>query len=250
MNLLLFEPDEIGDDNTVSFQDRRSTHLISILGCSPGDTIRAGVINGPAGTGEILSVMGRGKGAKVVLRFTAGKEVGHEPPIDLILGMVRPIMLKRVLRQVASLGVGEIFLINSNRVEKSFFEASLLQDKQYRAYLLEGLEQARDTRLPHLSVHRRFRPFVEDFIPTLAEKYGQLLVAHPEAGTGVRVAAERAPGARTLLAVGPEGGWIDYEVEKFVSRGFTPVSMGPRVLRTDTAVVALLAQLMVLERGR
>ena len=250
MNLLLFEPDEIEDDNTVSFQDRRSAHLLGTLGCSPGDTVRAGLINGPSGIGEILAVMGKGKGARVVLRFTAGKEVGREPPLDLILGMVRPIMLKRILRQVASLGVGEIFLINSNRVEKSFFGASLLKNKLYRAYLLEGLEQARDTRLPHLSVHRRFRPFVEDFIPTLSGKYVQLLVAHPEAGTGVREATERAPEGQTLLAVGPEGGWVDYEVEKFVSSGFTPVSMGSRVLRTDTAVVALLAQLMVLKSGQ
>ena len=246
MNLLLFESKEMMSDATIVLNDRRSEHIIRVLGCNSGDTVRAGMINGSVGTGEIVSI-GRGReNSEVVLRFTAEGDVPAQPPLDLIMGLVRPIMLKKILAQAASIGVGRIFLINANRVEKSFFGASLLKDENYRSYLLDGLEQAKDTILPQVSIHERFRPFVEDFIPTIAKTYSRKLVAHPEAGEGLKQVAGTEMTGRTLLAVGPEGGWVDFEIEKFVEQSFVPVSMGARVLRTDTAVVALLAQLMLL----
>jgi RsmE family RNA methyltransferase len=246
MNLLLFEPNEIKNEGPVSLKDRRSEHIIKILGCKPGDIIKAGVINGPVGTAEILSIHGKGKNAEVVLHFTVHSRFPGQPEVDLIMGMIRPIMLKRVLAQVASLGVGRIFLINAKRVEKSFFNAGLLKDEKYRINLIEGLEQAKDTRLPQVSIHKRFKPFVEDFIPSIAGNYNRMLVAHPESSSDLKQAVGIEIFGRTLLAVGPEGGWIDYEIEKFIEYSFVPVSMGSRVLRTDTAVVSLLAQLMLL----
>jgi len=232
-------------DGTIVLNDRRSEHIVRILGCKPGDTVRAGMINGPVGIAEIVAT-GKGRDAEVVLRFTAEGKVPSQAPVDLILGLVRPIMLKKILTQAASLGVGRIFLINANRVEKSFFGASLLKDEKYRIYLIEGMEQAKDTFLPQISIHERFRPFVEDYIPTIAQAYSRMLVAHPEAGEGLKQVAGNEMSGRTLLAVGPEGGWVDFEIEKFLEHSFVPVSMGSRVLRTDTAVVALLSQLMLL----
>jgi len=248
MNLLLFETTELGSDATVFLKDRRSDHIINILGCKPGDRIRAGVINGPIGTGEILAVKGKGRKVEVVLHFVPAGNPVVQPPIDLILGLVRPIMLKRLLAQAVSLGVGRIFLIRSSRVEKSFFEASLLQDENYRQYLLQGLEQAKDTYLPQLTTHERFKPFIEDVIPALDSQYSRKLLAHPAAGSDLMQTVGSRISGRTLLAVGPEGGWVDYEVEKFLEHSFVPVNMGRRILRADTAVVALLAQLMLLRK--
>jgi len=247
MNLLLFASNEIKSDGTVCLQGRRSTHILKVLGCKTGDIIRAGMINGPAGIGEILAIRGKGKYAEVVLRFAATDNQPELPAVDLILGLVRPIMLKRVLAQVTSLGVGRIFLINGNRVEKSFFNASLLKDENYRSYLVQGLEQAKDTRLPQVAIHKRFKPFIEDFIPTISGDYQRMLVAHPGGSADLKQTLGSNFKGRTLFAVGPEGGWIDFEVEKFVEHSFVPVSLGRRILRTDTAVVALLAQLMLLQ---
>jgi 16S rRNA (uracil1498-N3)-methyltransferase len=247
MNLLLFESKEITPDGTIVLNDRRSQHIIRVLGCKPGDTVRAGMINGPVGSGEILAIGEERENAEVVLRFTAEGRAPDQPAVDLIMGLVRPIMLKKILAQAASLGVGRIFLINANRVEKSFFGTSLLEDEKYRTYLIEGLEQAKDTYLPQVSIHERFRPFVEDFIPTIAKTYSRMLVAHPEAGEGLKQIVGTEISGRTLLAVGPEGGWVDFEIEKFVEQSFVPASLGNRVLRTDTAVVTLLAQLMLLK---
>jgi len=249
MNLILFEPSEISADLSVHLDDRRSRHIIDVLGSQPGERLKAGIINGPVGSAEIISITKDKKRAAVILRFSAEGPVPQPPFCDLILGLVRPIMLKKILAQAASLGVGRIFLINANRVEKSFFSANLLKDERYRTYLIEGLEQAKDTCLPQVSIHERFRPFVEDFMPAIAYTYSRMLVAHPEAGQGLKQAVDPATGGRTLLAVGPEGGWVDFEIDKFIEQDFVPVSMGERVLRTDTAVVALLAQLMVLRGG-
>lgn len=247
MNLLLLEPGEIDNDGTVCLQDRRSEHIAKVLGSKPGEMIRAGIINGPLGTAEILGVSGKGKRAKVLLRFTSHGILPPQSSIDLVLGLIRPIMLKRVLSQATSLGVGRIFLINAGRVEKSFFEASLLKAENFRSYLLHGLEQAGDTRLPIVSIHRRFKPFIEDFIPGTAPDYDLMLVAHPDKMSNLRKIINTGRKKRTLLAVGPEGGWLDFELEKFLQYSFIQVSLGSRILRTDTAVVALLAQLLLME---
>lgn len=247
MNLLLFEPNEINNKNIVSLHDRRSEHIIKVLGCRPGDTVRAGVINGSIGTGEILEIRGKGKQAEVTLRFTSYNFQPEQPSVDLILGLVRPIMLKRLLTQVTSLGVGRIFLINANRVEKSFFNAGLFKNENYRHYLVLGLEQAKDTRLPQVGIYKGFRSFTEDFLPGITADYNRMLIAHPEGGMNLKQIGDGELKGRTLLAVGPEGGWIDFEIEKFLSHSFQPVNLGSRILRTDTAVIALLAQIMLLQ---
>ena len=247
MNLLLFDSKELHNDNTVVLKDKRSAHIIRILGCNVGDSVRAGMINGPVGTGEVIAIVEGKVAAEVTLRFTAESGVPVQPAVDIILGLVRPIMLKKILAQAASLGVGKIFLINANRVEKSFFGASLLKKEKYRPYLVEGLEQARDTYLPQVSIHQRFRPFVEDVIPAIARTYSRMLVAHPEAGKSLKQVVGGKTGGRTLLAIGPEGGWVDFEIDRFIEQSFLPVGLGSRVLRTDTAVVALLSQLMLLQ---
>ena len=124
MNLVLFEPDEIDAAGIVRLDDRRSQHIIKVLGSQPGDRLKAGIVNGPAGKAEVLSISRDSKASMVILRFNA--DDGHvpvKPFCDLIIALPRPIMLKRLLAQAAELGVGKIFLINANRVEKSFFQA-------------------------------------------------------------------------------------------------------------------------------
>jgi RsmE family RNA methyltransferase len=184
---------------------------------------------------------------RVVLEVTAKEPAPGRPLLDLVLAVPRPIMLKKIFTQAASLGVGHIFLVNANRVEKSFFSASLLQDNNYRKYLLHGLEQSVDTMLPSVSIHKRFRPFLEDELPELMHDYSACLVAHPDAPLLHKIAADTLKGA-VLLAVGPEGGWIDFEVEKFREQDFTEIGLGKRILRVDTAVVSLCAQLSFLKK--
>jgi RsmE family RNA methyltransferase len=100
---------------------------------------------------------------------------------------------------------------------------------------VEGLAQARDTRLPELTLHRSFRKLVEDDLPTGAHR----LFADADESRplpNIRDAcADLGSGERLLLAIGPEGGWVDFERELLSAERFVAVSLGPRVLRTDVA---------------
>lgn len=245
MNVILIDADEIGNNDRVVLRDRRSAHIIKVLQGRCGDRVRIGIINGPLGSGRIIEIMPGGTTGRVVLIISVPGPAPEAPMIDLILALPRPIMLKKILTQAASMGVGRIFLINANRVEKSFFNSSLLADSKYRPYLLLGLEQAVATMVPEISIHNRFRPYVEDVLPSIIDDYSCCIVAHPGAIPLHHINRNSING-RVFLAVGPEGGWLEFEIDKFREQGFVAVGLGERILRVDTAVVALLAQVSVL----
>ena len=239
MNLLLLEKEELlGDEAVVC--DRRAEHLLNILQVEPGSVVRLGLIGGNVGSGTVLAIEKK----TVRLQVSLKQEPVRPPHIELILALPRPIMLKRVLKQGTVLGVRHFHLIRSRRVEKSFFASPALQPDKVRASLLEGMEQAMDTWLPEVHIHRQFKPFIEDVLPTLK---GQGLIAHPTVTscllTAYSALAQKGP---LLLSIGPEGGWSDFEVDAFIQKGFKPFSMGSRILHVDTAVVALMAQLDLL----
>ncbi|ADH85776.1 16S rRNA (uracil(1498)-N(3))-methyltransferase [Desulfurivibrio alkaliphilus] len=259
MNIILVEHHEITAD-TITLRDRRAEHISRILKSRPGDLLRAGIIDGPMGSAQVLAVARR----EVTIRLDCRQEPPAKAATALILAIPRPIMLKRVLAQAAAMGVQRIMLINARRVEKSFFHSSQLSPAGIRAALLQGLEQAGDTRLPEVTLHPRFRPFIEDQLPPPRPNGPLRLLAHPtkkpvemataslrQSETGpddplpagnLRGAAPAAvPARRQMLAIGPEGGWVDFEINCFAKQGFTPFSWGPRILRVDTAVPVLLA---------
>ena len=243
MNIILLDPTEVTDNRAI-LRDRRADHIRSVLGAACGDTLRIGIINGPMGTSRVVSITGDA----VELETSHTGPVPPRPDTDLILALPRPIMLKRIFSQAATLGVGRIFLINASRVEKSFFSASLLHRENYYPLLLHGLEQAVDTMVPEVMMHQRFRPFVEDVLPDILADWPVRLVAHPGPFPSLPAVVSPPLGQRAILAVGPEGGWVDYEIEKFQALGFAAFAMGPRILRVDTAVPALLAQLNLLRQ--
>jgi RsmE family RNA methyltransferase len=144
------------------------------------------------------------------------------------MALPRPKMLKRCIETIATLGVKELWLINSYRVDKSYWSTPLLHPERLHEHLLLGLEQSGDTRLPRVEVRKRFKPFVEDELPTLAHNT-RALVAHPY-----------------NAAPCPEGGFIAYEVEKLEQAGLQAIHLGPRILRVETAVPVLLSRLFPL----
>ena len=239
MNLVLFADHELNGDLLV-LSGRRANHISTILKLVTGDSLRVGMINGRIGRGEILAIQKE----SVQMRVVLDQEPMAVPELELILALPRPIMLQRILKQATVLGVSRFHLIRSARVEKSFFHSPVLQPEKIQMLLLEGLEQAMDTRLPEVVVHHRFKPFVEDVVPGLK---GRGIIAHPElSATLPEVFFDGSGDRKILLAIGPEGGWNDFEIDCFVEQGFTGFSMGSRILHVDTAVVALLAQLQLL----
>jgi RsmE family RNA methyltransferase len=240
MNIILAEQDEIVEQR-LHVTDHRAKHIIKVLRAKVGDTVRLGVVDGKKGVGTIEAIEKKHP-RSVTFSIELTEPMAPRPRIDLVLALARPIMMRRILSQATALGVGRFFFIHANRVEKSFWEASLLEQESYYEHLIQGLEQSVDTRLPEVTFYRRFKPFVEDFLPTIQDEYSHCLIAHPTGQHSLREGLAGQTG-RILLAIGPEGGWVDYEVEKFKGRGFLPCSIGERILKVDTAVIALHARI-------
>ncbi|MBI3805363.1 MAG: 16S rRNA (uracil(1498)-N(3))-methyltransferase [Nitrospirae bacterium] len=236
MNLIILERSEVGDSGEVTLSGPRAAHLLNVLKVVSGEGVRVGLLDGPCGVGTVQSV---GEGT-VRLRCAFDGAVPPRPRVDLLLALPRPKVMRRIWAQVAALGVGQILLTNAGRVERNYFDTHWLAPDVYRPLLIEGLQQARDTRLPAVSIHRQFRVLVEDSLDRLF-KNGLRLMADPAAAQPASAAVRAAREGPILLAVGPEGGWNDFERELLKKHRFQPVGMGPRTLRTDTACVALLA---------
>jgi 16S rRNA (uracil1498-N3)-methyltransferase len=241
MNLLLLDRQQVSENSAI-MTGRQALHIIKTLRSKPGDRVRVGIIDGLLGSGLIHDLAP----GRVEIEIDATNLPPPKIPIGLILALPRPIMLRRVLAQAASLGVARIFLINANRVEKSFFNASQMAEEKLREALLLGLEQAMDTVLPEISIHQRFRPFVEDHLPEVAVSCPVRLVAHPDGEMDLAQTTFSKQTDPALVAIGPEGGWIDFEIELLRQQGFKAFSLGSRILRVDTAVPAIIAQLDLL----
>ena len=160
------------------------------------------------------------------------------PGIELVLAVPRPKILRRVLQATAAMGCKRLALVCSYRVEKSYLHSPALSPDAIREELVLGLEQGRDTVLPEVSIHRFFKPFIEDELEAAFPNTRRYL-PHPKASDPLpSIGPERA-----VLAIGPEGGWTEYEAKTLEARGFLPFTAGPRILRVDVAVPYLVGQL-------
>ncbi len=234
MNLILLFQDDFIDNTIVRLQGRRLKHVLEVHRASVGDELCVGVLNGQIGLGKVILL------SQSILEMEVRLE-RQQPatlPMTLILALPRPKVLRRVLRSVSSLGVKRIIMLNCFRVEKSFWQSPFLRADAMNEQLVLGLEQARDTILPEVQLRPLFKPFVEDEMPAIIK--GSLpLVAHPIATNRCPRDVKRA----VTLAIGPEGGFIPYEIEKLIACGLTPIQMGERILSVETVVPALIARL-------
>ncbi len=234
MNLILLEESDFVSVDRVRLQGRRLEHVRGVHRASPGDRLRVGLIGGKLGFGRVLALDRESLELEVLL--------DGAPPspsaVRLVVALPRPPSLRKILQQATAMGVKELVLIHTERVEKSYWQSHGLAPDAIRRQLLLGLEQARDTILPRVEQRRRFHPWAEDELPQLlAASRG--LVAHPESDQP----CPRAVSDPVTLIIGPEGGFVPREMERLCGTGALPVGLGERILRIETAVVALLARL-------
>ena len=234
MNIILLEKTDWSDNDHVVLRDHRLNHLRAVLKAETGATLKVGLVNGDAGTGQVVRINDN----EACLCVTLGQPPPPRHPSDLVLALPRPKMLRRVFRTVAEMGVSALHLIHSARVEKSYWQSPLLQPEHVDAALRAGLERSGDTRLPTVHVYSRFRPFVEDQLPLLIRDR-KCWIAHPGATDSL---AHQSGGG--IIMLGPEGGFVPFEVELARVQGAHPVHLGPRILSVDTAVPASLSLTM------
>ncbi len=204
-----------------------------MLRVQAGQSLKVGVLGGLMGTAEVLS--------RDAQHLVLQVHVSDPPPpragVSLVLAIPRPKALKRVIPAVASLGVDRVVLVNAARVEKSYFDSKVLAQEFLDGLIELGLEQACDTVRPTLEIRERLKPFVEDELKTWAPQDAVRLVPHPHAKNPLKPVAAAQ---HVVLAIGPDGGWVPFELELFEKNGFTPVSLGQRVLRGEVAVPTVL----------
>ena len=237
MNLLLLQPEDLGTNpNHLTLSDARADHIRNVLRANLGDTLKVGLLNGLTGNATITAI----SGSKVSLEIELHTPPPAKLPLTLVLALPCPKMARRIIRAATELGAADIILLNSYRVEKSYWQSPLVSDDTLHKAMLEGLEQAGDTVLPTLRRANRFKPFVEDELPSLLEnKIG--LLAHPYAEQSPPQSIKQ----NCVLAIGPEGGFIPYECEKLIAAGMQSFSLGPRILKTETAVSTLIGRLFL-----
>jgi RsmE family RNA methyltransferase len=232
--LLLFEPDFVAPGR-VRLAGRRLEYVRSVHHVGPGDTLRVGALNGRMGSGTVTAI----SDTAMEMQASLADDPPAPLPLTLLLAMPRPKVLRRLVQGITAMGIKRVYIMRTWRVEKSYWQTPMLEEKKLLDEMYLGLEQARDTVLPRIEVRRQFKPFVEDEVPVIAGDTLRL-VAHPGAGQ----ACPRGVGQPVTLAIGPEGGFIPYEIEALRKAGFTPVSMGERTLRVEQAVPALVGRIV------
>ena len=233
MNLLLLRTDQI-KQNIAIVSGRQFDQLSKVHRAEIGDSVRVGEINGLMGTGIIMAINKQSATIQVDLHSSPPTAL----PLTLILALPRPKMLRRIIQTIAAMGVKKLYLVNSHRVEKSFWQTAFLQSDALREQLILGLEQARDTHMPEIILRKLFKPFVEDELGEIITGTNAL-VAQPSSQSSCPVNSAEP----ISLAIGPEGGFIPYEIEKLNQIGFQSVHLGPRILRVENAVPALISRL-------
>ena len=245
MNLIILNPDEVSQDSLCHLEDGRAEHIVMILKAKAGDRLEIGIINGPQGTAVVESV----HEGKVVLKLEKMKTIiPIRPEVRLICALPRPQTLKKILFTAAMMRVERCDFIRARRVERSYYQSPLLQPENMRRFLIEGLSQGKHTRLPEIHLHDRFRNFIEDVFPTLlpGKTVESCLCLLPHPDSSETISYHYRPVGQVLLAIGPEGGWVDFELDKLKSAGLVPVTLGNSILRVEHAVTAALAQIEML----
>ena len=235
MNQLLLK-EQPAPGSTVTVTGARAEHIRTVLRSKPGDTLKAGVLGGLSGHGVIRSVE---KGKVCIDSFVLTAPPPPALPITLAVALPRPQSLKKVLHFAASAGIPELILFQSARVEKSYWNSSVLHPEELESELIEGLEQGCTTRMPEMKFFRSFREFMT-MTNERREEFHRI-VAHPVPDQPFTPKTEAE---KILLTVGPEGGFSDYEAEYAVEHGIRTIGLGRRILRTETVASALIPMIM------
>jgi RsmE family RNA methyltransferase len=244
MNTVLFFEEELQANGEFEVRDDRARHMVEHQSAECGKQFRVAQVGGKLGLASVIAC----SPSLVRLRLDELREEPRPPIIDLIVGVSRPQTIKKILEVVGALGVRRLFFVSSKESQKSYLSSKTLREENIFHHLRLGLEQAGSSYLPEVSIHPRLAPFLDDTLPKYCSNSTRSFIAEPKSKVNlvnnldVKAFTFEQP---IMLAVGPEGGWHDFEVEMFSSMGFVPTSLGVRILRVEHALCYLLGQIDV-----
>ena len=233
MNIVLLDARQTQSEIWTISSKRQVEHLTTHVDVELGDTLKVGIREGKRYLTEIVSISEQ----SIQIKPIQEEAVPAKLPVTLIVAMPRPKVLRRLIMDAVTLGVDKFILIHSYRVDKSYWQTPFLQ--QLDQYITLGLEQAGDTIAPQVEIYKRFKPFVEDVLPSLIDVNRPAYVAHPYVAEKMPCAIEHA----CTVIIGPEGGFIPYEIDLLIKNGCQAVSLGNRIIRTETVIPYVLGRL-------
>jgi RsmE family RNA methyltransferase len=244
MNIIILTEEDRINENSFLVNGHRAEHIRAILKLQVGDSLEIGILNGPKGSGRIEKIDNQG----VIIHADTFPELDQDevaPQIVIICALPRPQTLKKVLLTCGMMNVHSLYLIRANRVEKSYYHSPLLNPHNYKPFLVEGLSQGKFTRLPEVKIFERFKPFFEDIFPEIEKEAGpEHIKLLPDSESEMMLNDVCSGHDRhIMLAIGPEGGWVPFEIDMMIGLGFKIFSLGPWVLRVEHAFTAALAQI-------
>lgn len=233
MNIILFEALPAG--NVLRNDDYRFAHITDVLRLKEGDTFFMGICNGASGTATITKLTSQ------ELSFNWQGEISPQSlhPVTLLVAQVRPICMKRILRESTSLGVEALFVSGTDTGEKSYQEAKLWGEEEYKRYLLNGAMQAGGTGIPSVTLFNYLGKIESEL-----SHYSERLVLDNVGENTPSLSTYHYRGEKVLLAIGPERGWSERERTWFAEHNFTTFTLGKRILRTETACSGALTLLL------
>ena len=231
MNICLFSNDEIS--KPLPRKDERAEHIIKVLHKKAGDTFTAGIIGGESGVARITAIDDSG----ISFEFTAGGNGKPLAPLDMIIGFPRPIQLKRLLRDIAALGVGRVYLTGTDLGEKSYMQSTLVEKGSAYKMLLDGTVQAGSTHVPELFLYKTLDECLKSIEEELSGKEGICRFALDNVNPAMRLsdALSEKECKRAIAAIGSERGWTERERRLLEETGYIRCGMGERIMRTETA---------------
>ena len=238
MNICLFSQEEIS--KTLPLRDERAQHIIKVLHKKAGDTFTSGVIGGQSGIAKITELSTSGENAGISFEFSPTGDGKPLAPFEMIIGFPRPIQLKRLLRDIAALGVSRVHLTGTDLGEKSYMPSNLVERGTAYQMLLDGTVQAGSTHVPELCLYKTLDEClcsIENGAVVEAKQAGGecLRLALDNVNPSVRLAEAVCPAARAVAAIGSERGWTERERRLLESYGYVRCGMGERIMRTETA---------------
>lgn len=240
MNIILFSNNDRYSPYIFSFHknDERYSHIKNILHLKEGDVFKCGLINGKIGEGIIKEI----DGEKLFFSFIEKTIPEALYPINLIIGIPRPIQLKRLLKDVATIGVSSIHLVGTMLGEKSYLDSTLIEKEKTEKYLIEGMSQAGSTLLPTCKIYNSIYQFFEKVkLENNAEK---IIFDINFKNTSTASAKDITNYNNIWLSFGSERGWSEKERDVFYRKGFKFITLGKRILRTETACIAGLSYIL------
>ncbi len=236
MNLILLKKqDFIHNTSSALIQDDRFVHILRVLNPEVGQSLKVGLLGGSCGYGIVESINTH----MVILKVLLNEPAPQRHPFDIVLALPRPKMLRRILRTIAEFGVENLYLINSARVEKSYWQSPLLQPEKIHDALIAGMQRSKDTIMTNVSLNKRFRPFVED---RLSDICGDRACWLTDMSATQSAADNDFASKPSVVMIGPEGGFVPFEIELAMINNAKLINLGSRTLSVDTALTSALAQ--------